>query len=203
MKTAWSFALLAAMAAATGVASAQMRPDYLTPEEVEQAREIQEPNKRIELFLGFAELRLAAFEKALQPEPGAEPPRPWELRDKLNDFIRSVDDTTDNVERALDRGGAELKKGRDNAKAKSADFLKRLETLRARKEVAEDEDLRYDVEDALEAVATLEEVAKLIPDGILPAKTAPAIEAEKEAAEPAPGKPTLKRRGDKPKEEKP
>ncbi|MGH9787395.1 MAG: hypothetical protein ACRD4U_01665 [Candidatus Acidiferrales bacterium] len=201
MRSAWRVALLAAMVAAA--ASAQMRPDYLTPEEVEQAREIQEPNKRIELFLGFAELRLAAFERALQPAPETEPPRPWELRDLLNNFIRSVDDTTDNVEKALERGGVELKKGRDKAKATAADFQKRLETLRASKEVAEDEDLRFDLEDAMEAVDALTEVAKAIPDGILPAKSLPAIEAEKEEAKPTPGKPTLKRRDDKPKQDKP
>jgi hypothetical protein len=191
-------ALLAALA--PGTASAQVRPDYLTEEEAEQAREIQEPNKRIELFLGFAELRLAAFEKALQPAPEGEPLRPWELRDKLNDFIRAVDDTTDNLERTLERGGVEFKKGRDKAKARAADFLKRLETIRASPPVTEDEDLRYDVDDAVEAVAAMEEVAKLIPDGVLPAKAIPAEEAEQGEKEAAPGKPTLKRRTDKPKD---
>jgi hypothetical protein len=199
MKTLGCIALLAVLL--PGAGSAQLRPDYLTPEEAEQAREVQEPNKRIELFLGFAELRLGAFERALRPAAGEEAPRPWELRDKLNDFIRAVDDTTDNLERTLERGGVDFKKGRDKAKAKSADFLKRLEAIRTGKEVAEDEDLRYDLDDAVEAVATLEEVAKLIPDGVLPAKALPA-EAEKEEAAPA-GKPTLKRRTDKPKEDKP
>jgi hypothetical protein len=194
-------ALLAALASAAG--SAQVRPDYLTEEEAEQARETQEPNKRIELFLGFAELRLAAFESALQPAPEGEPPRPWELRDKLNDFIRAVDDTTDNLERTLERGGVEFKKGRDKAKAKATDFLKRLEAIRGSQPVAEDEDLRYDVDDAVEAVATMDEVAKLIPDGVLPAKAVPAEEAERGEKEAAPGKPTLKRRTDKPKEDKP
>ncbi|MCI0402302.1 MAG: hypothetical protein L0212_02125 [Acidobacteria bacterium] len=198
MRAAWSFAL-AVVLAAGGVSLRAQQPDYLTAEEVELAREVQEPNKRIEMFLGFAELRLAAFEKALHPAADTERPRPWELRDLLNHFIRSIDDTTDNMEKPLDRGGVELKKGRDKAKAKAADFLKRLETIRASKDVEEDEDLRYDLEDAVEAVATLEEVAKLIPDGILPAKALPA-EAEKEEAQPAPGKPTLKRRTDKPKD---
>ncbi len=198
MKTA-APVVLAAVLAAGGASLWAQQPDYLTPEEVELAREIQEPNKRIELFLGFAELRLAAFEKALHPAAEAETPRSWELRDLLNHFIRSVDDTTDALEKPLDLGGVELKKGRDKAKAKATDFLKRLETIRASKEVAEEEDLRYDIEDAVEAVATMEEVAKLIPDGILPAKALPA-DAEKEEAQPAPGKPTLKRRTDKPKD---
>jgi len=199
VRTVCCLVLLAAMAATAASLPAQQR-DYLTPEEVEQARETQEPNKRIELFLGFAELRLAAFEKALQPASEAERPRPWQLRDLLNDFIRAVDDTTDNVEKPLDHGGVELKKGRDKTKAKAADFLKRLEMIRSRTEVAEDEDLGYDLEDAVEAVGTLAEVAQAIPDGLLPAKTLPAMEAEKEEAQPAPGKPTLKRRTDKPKD---
>ena len=37
------------------------QPDYLTKEEVEQAREVQEPNQKVELFLKFADARLAAF----------------------------------------------------------------------------------------------------------------------------------------------
>jgi len=202
MRIARSLALAAALAAAAIPLRAQ-QPDYLTPEEVEQAREIQEPNKRIELFLSLAELRLAAFEKGLQPAAEAERPRPWELRDLLNNFTRAVDDTTDNVEKPLERGGVELMKGRDKANAKVADFSKRLQAIRANKEVAEDEDLRFDVEDAIEAVDTLTEVAKAIPDGILPAKSLPAIEAEREEAKPTPGKPTLKRRDDKPKPDKP
>jgi len=130
MRIARSLALAAALAAAAIPLRAQ-QPDYLTPEEVEQAREIQEPNKRIELFLSFAELRLAAFEKGLQPASEAERPRPWELRDLLNNFTRAVDDTTDNVEKPLERGGVELMKGRDKAKAKAAARAKNRAVLMA------------------------------------------------------------------------
>ena len=177
--------------------------DYLTKEEVEQAREAQEPNQRIELFLKFADARLAAFEKALQPGPGAEPPRTYQLKDLLNDFIRSVDDTTDKTMQPLERGGVELKKGRDKINVKGRDFLARLQDIQ-KTEAASSEDLRYDLEDAVDAVNELLALAKNIPNGVIPAKTLPAMDTgEKEAPAPTPGKPTLKRRDEKPPEDKP
>ena len=198
MRTACCLALLAALSA--GPAATQVQPDYLTAEEIEQAREIQEPNKRIELFLGFCELRLAAFEQAVRE---AEALRPYEVRDKLNDFTRAVDDTTDVVARAVERGGTELKKAREKAKLKVQDFAKRLEAIRQTEVIQSDEDLGFDVGDAVEAVTDLTETAKAIPDGILPAKALPTEEAARDEKEAAPGKPTLKRRDDKPKQDKP
>ena len=197
--------MVALLALAASVAPAQaQQPDYLTPEEIEQAREVQEPNQRVELFLKFADLRLAAFEKALQPGPGAEPPRPYQLKDLLNDFIRAVDDTTDKTQQPLERGGMELKKARDRINIKGREFLKRLQDIQ-KTEVASSEDLRYDLEDATDAVNELLQLAKNIPDGVIPAKTLPAMDTGRDEPEPAPtsGKPTLKRRNEKPKEEKP
>ncbi len=192
--------LILLLALAVSPAAAQ-QPDYLTKEEVEQAREIQEPNQKVELFLKFADARLAAFEKALQPA-GGEVLRPYQLKDLLNDFIRAVDDTTDKTLQPVERGGVEMKKGRDKINVKGREFLKRLGDIQ-KTEAASSEDLRYDLEDATDAVNELLLVAKNIPDGVIPAKTLPAMEAgEKEAPEPAAGKPTLKRRTDKP-EEKP
>ncbi len=178
--------------------------DYLTKEEIDQAREVQEPNLKVELFLKFADARLAAFEKALQPVPGAEPLRPYQLKDLLNDFIRAVDDTTDKTLQPVERGGVELKKARDKINVKGRDFLKRLQDVQ-KTEAASSEDLRYDLEDATDAVNELMQLAKNIPDGIIPAKTLPAMETgmEKEETTPAAGKPTLRRRNEKPKEEKP
>jgi len=194
-------ALLLALAVSP---AAVQQPDYLTKEEVEQAREIQEPNQKVELFLKFADARLAAFEKALQPATGAEPLRPYQLKDLLNDFIRAVDDTTDKTLQPVERGGVEMKKGRDKINVKGREFLKRLGDIQ-KTEAASSEDLRYDLEDATDAVNELLLVAKNIPDGVIPAKTLPAMEAGAEKEEPAPaaGKPTLRRRTDKPKEEKP
>lgn len=202
MRTTTVVAAALALAWTAAPARAQ-QPDYLAPDEVELVRAEEDPNKKVELFLGFANLRLASFEKAVAP--GAEPLRPYELRDRLNDFIRAVDDTTDKLQQPFERGGVELKKARDKAKTRAQDFLKRLELARQTEAVAADEDLRYDLDDAVEAVNELVELAKKIPDGVIPAKTLPALEAEGEssAPEPASGKPTLKRRTDKPKDEKP
>ncbi len=201
MKPVYWAALLAFTAGAIPARSQQ--PDYLTPEEVTQVRQAEDPNLRVELFLKFADLRLAAFEKALQPAAGSEPPRPYQLKDLLNDFIRAIDDTADKTQTPLERGGVELKKARDKINIKGRDFLKRLGDIQ-KTEAGSDEDLRYDLEDATQAVNDLLALAKNIPDGVIPTKTMPAMDTgEKEAPEPAPGKPTLKRRTDKPKDEKP
>jgi hypothetical protein len=96
-----------------------------------------------------------------------------------------------------------MKKGRDKINVKGRDFLARLQDIQ-KTEAAASKDLRYDLEDATDAVNELLVVAKNIPDGVIPAKTLPAMEAGAEKEEPAPaGKPTLKRRGEKPPEDKP
>ncbi|MBI2956161.1 MAG: hypothetical protein HYY26_02490 [Acidobacteria bacterium] len=184
---------LAALLFAAPVAAQQS--DYLTPEEVEKVRDTQEPNQRAQLFLLFAHQRLEVLEKAM----GApELPRLFVLKDMLNDFIRAVDDTAEVLEWNLEMGGVELRKGREEVNKKGKEFLERLEQLQQSHEIAQSEDLRYDFEDATIALEDLLEIAKRVPDGLIPAKEFPEAAAGEEA-EPEAGKPTLRRRDDKPK----
>lgn len=182
-------ALLTGLGAAAP-AGAQ-KPDYLTPEEVILVRDTQEPDKRIALFLQFAEHRLAAFETAINTPPEQERPRPDVLRDLLNDFIHAVDDTAAAVELPLERGGADLRKTRPLLAKKVEDFQTRVKQVQERPQLA-NEDLGYDLEDAAIAVQDLLELTKKIPDEPIPLKQPRALESEETEA--APGKPTLKRR---------
>lgn len=199
MKHLWLLIAALGLGLAAGSVCAQ-QPDYLTPEEVEKVRDAQEPNKRVALFLEFAAGRLLLFEKALAGAPGQEPVRPYQLKDMLNDFIRAVDDSADALDTALNRGGADLRKTRVLLIKDGAEFLARLE--RAQKtEPGASEDLRYDLEDAVEAVRDLATLAKGIPDHPIPPKGPVTAGKEEGQEKPAPaGRPTLKRRqDDKPK----
>lgn len=201
MKGGWFSAAALAMALA-GVPGVAQQPDYLTPEEVEKVRETQEPNQRVELFLRFADQRLSLFEKALTPPPGEEPPRSGALKDMLNNFIRALDDAAEALDQPLERGGADLRPTHIGVTKRGDDFLKRLDHLR-QTELGTSEDLRDDLEDAVEATQELLELAKKIPNEPIPPKAPAGVSASAPTAPetpPAPGRPTLKRRKeDKPK----
>lgn len=199
MKSAWLLAGGLALAVASTPASAQ-QTDYLTPAEVKKVRDTQESNKRVKLFLRFADERLTMFEKALVRAPGQEPIHPDVLRDVLNHFINAVDDAAGALEWALKRGGVNLRKSRDVVGKGGEDFLARLEHLQQIHEVAES-DLRYDLEDAVEATRDLLELRKQIPDKPLPPVRPRAVGTSTASERPAPaGRPTLKRKEERERE---
>lgn len=201
MKTGWFSAAALAMAL-TGVPAGAQQPDYLTPEEVELVRETQEPNQRVELFLRFADQRLRLFEQALTPAPGGKPARPEVLKDILNNFIRALDDAAEALDQPLQRGGADLRPARIGVNKRADDFLKRLNLVQ-QTELGSSEDLRDDLQDAVDATLDFLELAKKIPNEPIPPKTPAGVSASAPSepeAPPAPGRPTLKRRkADKPK----
>lgn len=176
------------------------QPDYLTPEEVALVRETQEPEKRIALFLQFADERMAKFDMALLAASKSEEPDYDELRDRLNDFIHAVDDAAAALEVALERGGADLRKTRKALDITLADFLSHLEGVQ-KMPVVEENDLQYDLEDATIALQDLQEMARSVPDKVMPAKQPRALESEQKSS--APGKPSLKRRPEPEEEKKP
>lgn len=191
MKPCWFWAAALGLLLAGAPARAQ-QPDYLTEEEVELVRDTQEPNKRVALFLKFANERLLLFEKALAA--GQESADPAVRKDMVNNFIRAVDDATETVEVWIDRGGVDLRKTRPILIKTGAEFLKRLEQAQ-QSEAGRDEDLRYDLEDAVLATEDLVEVSKKIPEVPLPSKGATVAGQEGKGEEEAPpSKPTLKRR---------
>lgn len=176
------------------------QPDYLTPEEVALVREAQEPDKRIALFLQFADERMAKFDAALLAASNSDEPDYDELRDRLNDFINAVDDAAAALDVALERGGADLRKTRKALDKKITELLAHLEGVQ-KLPVMEENDLRYDLEDATIAIQDLQELARNIPDKLMPPKQPRALESEQQSS--APGKPSLKRRPEPEEEKKP
>ncbi len=188
------------LAATPGPVSAQ-QTDYLTRDEVTEVREAQEPVKRVSLFLNYADLRLAVVEKILEAASGGKPPRGDDLQGAMNNYIRAIDDAAANLEIFLERGGVDLRKLRQPLRKIGADLLARLKSIRPPFEGART-DLRWDMEDALETTQELLTLEKQIPDKPIPPKIPTLVGAagEKEKAR-VPGKPTLKRKKEKPPQE--
>lgn len=176
------------------------KDDYLTQEEVGKVRETQEPDKRIALFLQFAQERLVKFDMALLAAGKQERPDYDEIRDRLNDFIHAVDDAAATLDLALERGGSDLRKTHKLLDKQLAEFLDHIEQARKGPTLA-DTDIQYDLEDASIALQDFQEASKTIPDKPMPLKQPRALESEEKSA--APGKPTLKRRPEQEEEKKP
>jgi hypothetical protein len=97
---------LAAAALATSPVAAQHR-DYLTADEVEQIREAQEPNARLELYARFARVRIDLVKNLLSHD---KPGRSAMIHDALDDYAKIVDALDDVADQALAHKG-ELSKG--------------------------------------------------------------------------------------------
>ena len=62
--------------------------DFLTPDEADQVREIQEPNKRLTLYVKFAELRMEMLRQSLL---NTKPGRSIFVHDTLEDLTRVIE----------------------------------------------------------------------------------------------------------------
>jgi hypothetical protein len=96
--------IAAALAASPG--AAQHR-DFLTADEVEQIREAQEPNTRLELYSRFARSRIDLVKNLLSHD---KPGRSAMVHDALDDYAKIVDALDDVADQALAKK-AELSKG--------------------------------------------------------------------------------------------
>ncbi len=71
----------------SGACFAQDR-DFLTPDEADQVREIQEPNKRLTLYVKFAKLRMELLRQSLA---STKPGRSIFIHDTIEDLTRVIE----------------------------------------------------------------------------------------------------------------
>jgi hypothetical protein len=97
---------LVAAALASSPAAAQHR-DFLNADEVEQIREAQEPNVRLELYARFARSRIDLVKNLLSHDKAG---RSAMIHDALDDYAKIVDALDDVADQSLAKR-AELSKG--------------------------------------------------------------------------------------------
>ena len=119
----WPLATIALLAAA--VCLAQEDRDFLTPDEVQQVREAQEPNERLTLYVRFAKQRIDLVENYLAKD---KPGRSIFIHNTLEDYshiIEAIDTVSDD---AL-RRHAEIDKGLIAVLNAEKDFLEKLNKI--------------------------------------------------------------------------
>ena len=136
-------------------AAQRRRRDPLTPEESDQLREVApEPEKKLKLYVTFAQARLVAIEQ-MRKDPKLAADRGQRLHDLLEDFTNIIDEMDTNIsDYAAQR--LDLRKALKVVIEGDTDFQLKLRTLKdasSALEVAKEaKDYEFVLTDATEAV---------------------------------------------------
>ena len=208
----WPLATIALLAAA--VCLAQEDRDFLTPDEVQQVREAQEPNERLTLYVRFAKQRIDLVENYLAKD---KPGRSIFIHNTLEDYshiIEAIDTVSDD---AL-RRHAEIDKGLIAVLNAEKDFLEKLNKIQD-SNPKDMERYKFVLTEAIDAtndsretnitdskqrsgeLAAADQKEKKEREALMPAKEVKSRKKDAEAADPNQEKkkiPSLYRPGEKP-----
>jgi hypothetical protein len=107
-----------------GALFAQER-DFLTPNEADQVRELQEPNERLQLYVHFAKQRIDLAEQYLAKD---QPGRSIFIHNALEDYSRIIE-AIDSVSDDALRHKLPIDKGLISVMAAEKDFLEQLKKI--------------------------------------------------------------------------
>ena len=111
--------------AVLAVPLAAQERDFLSPDEVDKIRLVQEPNERIELYLQFAEKRLALVDQLLSRD---KPGRSLVIHDTLDEYSKIIE-AIDTVGDDALRRKLPIDKGMAAAAKTEKDFVSRLNKI--------------------------------------------------------------------------
>jgi hypothetical protein len=155
MKFATKFALVISAAFVLAASLAAQQRDPLSGVESDQLREVaQDPEKRLKLFIKFADARLDTVEATLQNDKAKG--RGQRAHDALQDFRELVDELDDNIDDYVEKQ-SDLRKVLGEVIGAEEGFEKRLKALQSRasdpKLAEESKTYSFVLQDAVEAVS--------------------------------------------------
>jgi hypothetical protein len=128
--------------------------DFLTSNEVDQIREAQDPNERLQLYLRFAKLRIELLEQALAKD---KPGRSLTIHNTLEDYKKIIEAVDSVADDAL-RRKQPIDKGMAAVASAEQEFLAKLNKI----EPSEPKDLgRYQfvLQEAIDATSDSRELS--------------------------------------------
>jgi hypothetical protein len=120
-----AFSLTTLGAALLSVALFAQDRDFLTPNEADQVREVQEPSERLQLYIHFAKQRMDLAEQYLAKD---QPGRSIFIHNALEDYSRIIE-AIDSVSDDALRHKLAIDKGLISVIAAEKDFLEQLKKI--------------------------------------------------------------------------